>query len=62
MPGTFTAASRGQLEADAPLGEIPNLIGDIRHLIPKYGLRNYWYPAISAHKVPKTRPVRVSML
>ena len=62
MPGTFTAASRGQLEADAPLGEIPNLIGDIRHLIPKYGLRNYWYPAISEHKVPKTRPVRVSML
>ena len=62
MPGTFTAAKRGQLEADAPLGEIPNLSGDIRHLIPKYGLRNYWYPAISAHKVPKRKPVQVSML
>ena len=62
MPGTFTAAKRGQLEADAPLGEVPDLTGDIRHLIPKYGLRNYWYPAISAHKVPKRKPVQVSML
>jgi nitrite reductase/ring-hydroxylating ferredoxin subunit len=62
MSSTFTAASRGQLDHDAPLGEVPNLAGDIRHLIPKYGLRNYWYPAISAHKVPKRRPVQISML
>ena len=62
MPSTFTAGSRGQLDHDAPLGEVPDLSGDIRHLIPKYGLRNYWYPAISEHKVPKRRPVQVSML
>ena len=62
MPGTFTATTRGQLEHDASLGGVPDLTGDIRHLIPKYGLRNYWYPAISEHKVPKRRPVQVRML
>jgi phenylpropionate dioxygenase-like ring-hydroxylating dioxygenase large terminal subunit len=62
MSPTFTASNRGQLDHDAPLGEVPKLTGDIRHLIPKYGLRNYWYPAISAHKVPKRRPVQISML
>ena len=61
MP-TFTAQTRGQLEHDAPIGDVPDLSGDIRHLIPKYGLRNYWYPAISEHKVPKRRPVQVQML
>ena len=62
MSSTFTAQTRGQLDHDTPLGEVPDLAGDIRHLIPKYGLRNYWYPAISEHTVPKRRPVQVSML
>ena len=61
MP-TFTAQTRGQAEHDAPIGDVPDLSGDIRHLIPKYGLRNYWYPAISEHKIPKGRPVQVRML
>ena len=43
-------------------GKIPNLAGDIRHLIPKYGLRNYWYPGMPLHKVPRNRPVKRSML
>ena len=29
-------------------GTIPKLSGDIRPLIPKLGLRNYWYPAMRA--------------
>ena len=30
---------------------IPKLSGDIRPLIPKLGLHNYWYPAIVERKV-----------
>ena len=30
---------------------IPKLSGDIRHLIPKLGLRNYWYPVIADRSV-----------
>ena len=41
---------------------IPKLHGDIRHLIPTLGLRNYWYPAITARKVGRRKPVQVSML
>ncbi len=41
---------------------IPKLSGDIRPLIPKLGLRNYWYPAIPAAKVGAKRPVQVQML
>ena len=29
-------------------GAIPKLSGDIRPLVPKLGLRNYWYPAVAA--------------
>jgi hypothetical protein len=28
-------------------GAVPRLSGDIRPLIPKLGLRNYWYPAVA---------------
>ena len=27
-------------------GSVPRLSGDIRHHIPKLGLREYWYPAL----------------
>ncbi|MBM3940961.1 MAG: Rieske 2Fe-2S domain-containing protein [SAR202 cluster bacterium] len=54
MPTRKTAAPEA--------GRMPSLAGDIRHLIPKLGLRNYWYPAITARKVPKNRPVQVRML
>ena len=43
-------------------GAIPKLSGDIRHLIPKLGLRNYWYPALADSKVGRRKPVKVSML
>lgn len=43
-------------------GRVPRLSGDLRPLIPKLGLREYWYPAIGARRVGKKRPVRVSML
>lgn len=42
-------------------GQIPKLSGDIRHLIPKLGLRNYWYPALGARKVGR-KPVIVRMM
>jgi len=41
---------------------IPKLSGDIRHLIPKLGLRNYWYPAIADRSVGARKPVKVSLL
>jgi phenylpropionate dioxygenase-like ring-hydroxylating dioxygenase large terminal subunit len=43
-------------------GAIPKLHGDIRPLIPKLGLRNYWYPAITDAKVGSRKPVKVSLL
>ncbi|HXG23485.1 MAG TPA: aromatic ring-hydroxylating dioxygenase subunit alpha [Chthonomonadales bacterium] len=42
--------------------EAPALRGDIRHLIPKLGLREYWYPALRTKDVGRTRPKRVKML
>ena len=41
---------------------IPKLTGDIRPLIPKLGLRNFWYPAIKASRVGAKHPVQVSLL
>jgi phenylpropionate dioxygenase-like ring-hydroxylating dioxygenase large terminal subunit len=41
---------------------VPRLSGDIRPLIPKLGLRNYWYPAVADHKVGSRKPVKVSLL
>ena len=43
-------------------GAIPRLSGDIRPLIPKLGLRNYWYPAIADRNVGVRKPVKVSLL
>jgi phenylpropionate dioxygenase-like ring-hydroxylating dioxygenase large terminal subunit len=43
-------------------GVIPKLSGDIRTLIPKLGLRNYWYPAIADKKVGSRKPVKVALL
>jgi phenylpropionate dioxygenase-like ring-hydroxylating dioxygenase large terminal subunit len=42
-------------------GTIPRLSGDIRPLVPKLGLRNYWYPALGARRVGRRRPVKVTM-
>jgi phenylpropionate dioxygenase-like ring-hydroxylating dioxygenase large terminal subunit len=43
-------------------GAIPRLNGDIRSLIPKLGLREYWYPALPAREVGARKPVKVSLL
>ncbi len=43
-------------------GVIPKLSGDIRPLIPKLGLRNYWYPALKDRAVGRRKPVQVSLL
>ena len=42
-------------------GRVPKLSGDIRHLIPKLGLREYWYPLCGAGRVGK-KPLRIKML
>lgn len=64
MVDTLPAAGKGGRAGGhgAVPGAIPSLAGDIRHLVPKLGLRNYWYPAIAARKVPKNRPLLVKML
>ena len=41
---------------------IPKLSGDIRPLIPKLGLRNYWYPVIVERNVGWRNPVKVTLL
>ena len=43
-------------------GQVPDLTGDIRHLVPSLGLRNYWYPAVLKTRVPKRHPIQVRML
>ena len=40
-------------------GAIPRLSGDIRPLIPKLGLRNYWYPAVADRNVGSRKPAKV---
>jgi len=49
-------------DAQSVNGAVPKLTGDIRHLIPKLGLRNYWYPAVTERQVGRRKPVKVSML
>jgi hypothetical protein len=43
-------------------GAIPRLSGDIRPLIPKLGLRNYWYPALRERSVGWRKPVKAQLL
>jgi phenylpropionate dioxygenase-like ring-hydroxylating dioxygenase large terminal subunit len=43
-------------------GRVPRLSGDIRHLLPRLGLREYWYPLCGAGRVRRSRPLRVRML
>ena len=45
-----------------PTNGIPRLTGDIRPLIPKLGLRNYWYPALEDRPVGRRKPLKVSLL
>lgn len=59
IPSQRDSVARAQ---PAEPGRVPNLAGDIRHMIPKLGLRNYWYPAVPLRRVPKGRPVKVSLL
>ena len=49
-------------EGQEGAGSIPDLRGDIRPLIPKLGLRNYWYPAIAKRKIPTRRPIKVRVM
>ena len=58
-PSVQVAVAEETLPAD---GGIPRLSGDIRHLIPKLGLRNYWYPATLAGRVGRSNPAQVKML
>src|SRR5262245_3504880 len=55
-------ARKGDTEMPSAHGPVPKLSGDIRPLIPKLGLRQYWYPAVAARKVGSRKPVKVSML
>ena len=43
-------------------GSVPRLSGDIRLLVPRLGLREYWYPLCGAGRIKKTRPLRIKML
>ena len=43
-------------------GRVPRLSGDIRHLVPRLGLREYWYPLCGAGRVNKNKPLRIKML
>jgi phenylpropionate dioxygenase-like ring-hydroxylating dioxygenase large terminal subunit len=43
-------------------GNVPRLSGDIRHLIPKLGLREYWYPLCGLGRVRRKKPLRIRML
>src|SRR4029077_16933428 len=56
------AADGTSTNGPATNGAIPKLSGDIRHLIPTLGRRNYWYPAIEARHVGSRKPVKVSLL
>jgi len=59
---TPQSTSRLHVADTHPSNGVPKLSGDIRHLIPKLGLRNYWYPAIEDRTVGHRKPVKVSLL
>ena len=54
--------SRDETSIEPTVGKIPDLTGDLRPLIPRLGLRNYWYPVIAKNEVPKRHPIQVRML
>ena len=56
------AEPKREAATNGATGVIPDLSGDIRHLIPKLGLRNYWYPGVLKKRIPKRHPIRVRML
>ena len=54
---------RSSIAADAQdRDDLPSLAGDLRALVPRLGLRNYWYPGIAAHRVRPHKPAQVRML
>jgi phenylpropionate dioxygenase-like ring-hydroxylating dioxygenase large terminal subunit len=61
-PGTGSMPAGDGIQEFTPNGgRVPRLSGDIRHLIPKLGLREYWYPLIGAGRVPKKKAIRIRM-
>src|SRR5687767_15028514 len=57
------SASRSEVEEYVPNGgRVPRLSGDIRHLVPKLGLREYWYPLCGTKRVKKSKPTKIRML
>jgi phenylpropionate dioxygenase-like ring-hydroxylating dioxygenase large terminal subunit len=52
----------GRMEYTPNGGKVPRLSGDIRHLLPPLGLREYWYPLCGAGRVGRRKPMRVKML
>jgi len=50
------------IDTREPTAALPKLSGDLRPLIPKLGLRGYWYPAVRADQVGWRTPTRVSLL
>lgn len=63
-----TGAQNRQLEDQvAPgfwpnCGRVPSLTGDTRPLVPKLGLREYWYPLCGAGRVGRKKPLRIKLL
>ena len=57
-----TRNREGGPSEQAVKGQLPDLRGDIRPLVPKLGLRNYWYPGIPKRRIPKRHPIQVRML
>jgi hypothetical protein len=49
---------RDQEDGGVAQDTIPKLSGDVRPLIPKLGLRNYWYPAVNDRAVGGRKPVK----
>lgn len=61
-PGRLMGGDDGDSQFTPNGGRVPRLSGDIRHLVPKTGLREYWYPLIGFNRVPKKKALRVRML
>ncbi len=63
MTQTIDPPSVSQSEDYLPNGGVvPRLSGDIRHLVPKLGLREYWYPLCGVKRVKKSKPTKIRML
>src|SRR4051812_3743763 len=59
--GHTTVLNKPWIKGDDPTAPLPPGVVDIRNLIPRLGLKEYWYPVLRDYEV-KDKPVYIKLL